>query len=238
MPAEDPVSADQATSELVRSLVAAHERERRRIAQDLHDIVGQALTSVRLHLDLVRRDPSASATVSFEADEAVDLVDIALRQVRDLAFAIRPAIIDDLGLIVAAEALVARQARIGGFVAEFHADGPLPDVGPEAEAACFRTLQEALTNVIRHATATRVDVAVTLEREALVLIVDDDGVGFDASPTIDFGTGRPTLGLRGVRERIAVGGGDLTIRSAPGLGTTLRATFPFAAEPTPARLRA
>ncbi len=97
-PTNDAAAAD----ETIRGLIAAHELERSRLARDLHDVVGQALTAIRLHLDLVRKDESAGRTVRAEAHEAIELVDATLRQVRDLAFEIRPAILDDLGLVAAA----------------------------------------------------------------------------------------------------------------------------------------
>ena len=224
---------DATADETLRSLVASHELERRQIARDLHDVVGQSLTAVRLHLELVRRHPSRATAVATEAGEAIELVDAALRQVRDLAFDIRPAILDDLGLVPACRAWVARQARIGGYAAEFRTEDEIRGSSLEVEAACFRTLQEALTNVSRHAAATRVEVELVAIRDELVLTVRDNGVGFEPGRMVD-APDRTSLGLLGTWERITLAGGTLTIDSAPGRGTALRAMFPLCPEPAEA----
>jgi two-component system sensor histidine kinase UhpB len=221
-----PVEAAANADEAIRGLIAAHELERSRLARDLHDVVGQALTAIRLHLDLIRKDPSG-LMVATEAYEAMELVDATLRQVRDLAFEIRPALLDDLGLVAAARACLTRQARISGFAAQFEADVPDGLLDAEIEAACFRTLQEALTNISRHAAASLVEVSIAVRDGQLVLAVTDDGIGF--SPERVLRSSRPvtpSLGLPGTRERIALVGGELSIESAPGNGTSLRATFP------------
>ena len=212
--------------ESIRALIATHENERRQFARDLHDIVGQALTVISLHLDLIRRESDRSAIVSYEADEAARLVDGTLRQVRDLAFDIRPAILDDLGLIAAARSWVARQARIAGFLPEFHGDLPGGEPHPEITSACFRALQEAMTNVSRHAAASFVAVSIVGSTDELVLTVRDDGVGFDPHR---LALERPdgSLGLLGTRELIVLVGGRLTIESAAGHGTTFQAWFPL-----------
>lgn len=222
-PTNDAAAAD----ETIRGLIAAHELERSRLARDLHDVVGQALTAIRLHLDLVRKDESAGRTVRAEAHEAIELVDATLRQVRDLAFEIRPAILDDLGLVAAARACLTRQARISGFASEFKADVPDSLLDVEIEAACFRTLQEALTNISRHAAASIVEVSITACGNELLLTVDDDGIGFSPERVLRTKRPVPTLGLPGTRERITLVGGDLSIESAPGKGTSLRASFPI-----------
>jgi signal transduction histidine kinase len=221
--------ATTANADAVRMLVAAHEEERQRISRDLHDTVGQALTAIRLHLELIRRDPTRSGSVDLEAAEAIGQVDAALGQVRDLAFEIRPTILDDLGLVAAARSLVMRQARIAGLAAELHADMAGPEPGPAVATACYRTLQEAVTNVSRHASASRLDVTLVDVGTELILTVRDDGVGIDRSGGPDGHAGRMgrSLGLRGIRERITLVGGSLAIESEPGQGTRLRATFPL-----------
>jgi signal transduction histidine kinase len=220
--------------EAIRSLIASHELERRRIARDLHDVVGQALTAVRLHLELIRTDQATTEAIAQETAEALRLVDATLHQVRDLATDIRPSILDDLGLVAAARSWVARVARLAGFVAEFQGDvPPNRDLDPEIATACFRSLQEALTNVVRHARASIVEVRLDVRGDELVLTVRDDGVGFDPTP---FTGRRPrsSLGLIGLWERIALVSGRLTIDSTPGRGTVLRAAFPFPRTDQPA----
>ncbi len=212
--------------ESVRALIASHEDERRLIARELHDVVGQALTAIRLHLDLVQRTPGRAAVVAVEVDEARRLVDSALRQVRELAFDIRPPALDDLGLASAARSWLLRQARISGFDADFQADIPGHEPHPEITSACFRTLQEAVTNISRHAAASTVQVSIVATADELVLTVRDNGVGFEPH-SIRLGRSHRTLGLLGARERVALVGGSLTIESKPSKGTTFRASFPL-----------
>jgi signal transduction histidine kinase len=211
--------------ESIRALIARHDDERRQIARDLHDVVGQALTGIRLHLELIRREPDRIASVAFEAEEATRLVDTTLRQVRDLAFEIRPAALDDLGLEAAARSWVVHQARISGFVADFNAEMPTEEPPPDITAACFRALQEAVTNVSRHASASCVEVSLAAIDDELALTVRDDGVGFELDGT-HRRNGR-ALGLLGARERIALVGGRMTIDSVVAEGTTFQAWFPW-----------
>jgi signal transduction histidine kinase len=225
-PGSDPAPGqDRTHDEIVRELINAHELERRRIARDVHDVVGQALTAVRIQLEQIRRAPERSS-VALEAQRAITTLDRALRDVRDLAFDIRPQILDDLGLVAACRWLVGRQARTVGYRAAFDAGrvpGPLP---VEVEAACFRTLQEALTNVARHAQAARVTVTLAQRDQELVLSVGDDGVGFDARRLRHRRRG-PSLGLVGITERVALVGGSVDVASRVGSGTMLIARFPI-----------
>lgn len=179
------------------------------------------------------REAGRPAIVSFEAAEAAELVDRTLSQVRDLAFAIRPALLEDLGLVAAARSWVAYQARISGFSARFHADMLVDDPPPEIASACFRALQEAVTNVSRHAAASLVEVSLIASGNELVLTVRDDGVGFE--PQITLRNPHQSLGLLGTAERIALVGGGMTIESTRVTGTTFRACFPrLSVEPTEA----
>lgn len=211
--------------DVIRDLVTAQELERRRIARELHDVVGQALTAVKLNLQTLRRhsdDSPADAVLSL----SIALVDEAMRDVRDFAFDLRPAILDDLGLVAAASWYVSRQARIVGYESRFQADQIKRAVGVEIEAACFRTLQEALTNVARHAQARHVSVELLQAADALILVVEDDGVGFDVPRAWKRAGLHPTLGLLGISERVGLVGGTLEVVSRPGRGTTIRVRFP------------
>jgi two-component system sensor histidine kinase UhpB len=224
-PGSDTAAGDERTNdEIIRDLISAHELERQRIARDVHDVVGQALTAVRIHLERIRRTPDSTA-VAPEAQRAITTVDRALRDVRDLAFDIRPQILDDLGLVAACRWLVGRQARSVGYRASFdigRVPGPLPVA---VEAACFRTLQEALTNIARHAHATRVTVSLARRDQELVLSIGDDGVGFDSRRLRRRRHGA-SLGLVGITERVALVGGSVDVASRAGSGTMLIARFP------------
>ena len=149
-----------------------------------------------------------------------------MRDVRDVAIDLRPSVLDDLGLVAAARWYVSRQARIAGYRASFAADATPLRLDGEVESACFRALQEALTNVARHASATRVRVELRRDHGSVELLVTDDGVGFDVSRVRRRNGRRPTLGLSGMAERVHLVGGSVDIRSAPGSGTRVRASFP------------
>lgn len=220
-----PVADRPDGDSVIRGLVAGQELERRRIARDLHDVVGQALTAVKLNLEALRRDLGTSSSEQ-EFRESIEMVDQAMRDVRDIAFDLRPAILDDLGLVAASRWYLARQARIIGYRSSFHADAIRPGIGVEVEAACFRTLQEALTNVARHAKADEVHVRLIDTSDELVLLIEDDGVGFDPGRRRRQADRFPTLGLIGASERVTLIGGTLEVKSQPGQGTSLRATFP------------
>ena len=209
----------------VRDLVADQERERRRIARDLHDVVGQTLTAVKLDLERTRRDPDP-ANVDANLRRGIAMVEQAMRDVRDIAFDIRPAILDDLGLVAAVRWYLERQSRIVGYRCTFQTNDVRANQGVEVEAACFRTLQALLTNVARHAQASHVHVELAQTADALTLLVADDGVGFDALERLRRPVSAPTLGLLGAAERIALVGGSFEIDSRPGEGTQARARFP------------
>jgi signal transduction histidine kinase len=209
----------------IRALVTAHEQERRRIARDLHDVVGQALTVVKLNLESLRRETSGRPT---DADlrRSIAVVDQAMRDVRDVAIDLRPAILDDLGLVAALRWYLSRQGRLVGYRTNFAADSIPLGLDDEVESACFRALQEALTNVARHARATRVGVELRQTTDEIVLVVVDNGVGFDVLRSRRRATKRPTLGLAGMSERVCTIGGSIEITSAPGRGTRICARFP------------
>jgi len=209
----------------IRALVAAQEQERRRIARDLHDVIGQALTVVKLNLETLRRDAVGRPTDG-ELRRSIAIVDQAMRDIRDVAIDLRPAILDDLGLVAAARWYLSRQGRIAGYRTSFAADPILLDLDDEIESACFRVLQEALTNVARHARATRVRVEVRRTPDEILLVVEDDGIGFEVLRSRRRQGRRPTLGLTGMSERVCSIGGSIDISSTLGGGTHIRARFP------------
>lgn len=209
---------------LSHRLIEVQETERRAIAGELHDEIGQALTLVKMNLQALQ-DAQTDSTTAVALFESVGIVEQALQQVRDLSLDLRPSLLDDLGLIAALRWYGARQARHAGV--SFHFTGRLPDERLPAmlETTCFRVAQEALTNVVRHAQAQHVWVDVLLQDETLQLTIRDDGVGFDphiAHIRARYGN---SFGLLGMRERVAIAGGTISMISRPGQGTTVIACF-------------
>lgn len=217
-----------------RRLVDAQESERKKIARELHDEIGQILTAVRLGLHAVKRTSESSASLS-RIDETVVIVDEALERVRELSLEIRPAMLDDLGLVAALRWYLNRfceRAGIGGRVhADFADESRLPH---KLEIACFRIVQEALTNVARHADASVVDIDMKRSNRELRLSVVDDGKGFDVDKLLASFSSK-SFGLHGMEERALDVGGEIEIRSSPGEGTELCATFPLRQRTKPRR---
>ncbi|NOK61112.1 MAG: hypothetical protein GFH27_549307n95 [Chloroflexi bacterium AL-W] len=211
---------------LSHRLIEVQESERRAIAGELHDEIGQALTLVKMNLQAVQEAQDSTSTAP-SLSESIGIVEQALQQVRDLSLDLRPSLLDDLGLIAALRWYGARQARLAGI--SFHFTGHLPEerLPTMLETTCFRVAQEALTNVVRHAQAQHVWVHVYIQDTALQLTIRDDGVGFDphtAQTRAQYGN---SFGLLGMRERVAIAGGTLHITSACGEGTTVMALFPM-----------
>jgi two-component system sensor histidine kinase UhpB len=222
--------ADRASAErrsLAAAILLAQEQERRRVAEDLHDgpvqqLVGLGLTLDALGAELRARDPGAAAGVARAAAAARDSVKALRRAIFDL----HPMALEELGFAAATRALVQRLewrgARVSLDLAA--ADG----LSETHRTVAFRIVQEAIANVVRHAEPTRVAITARAEDDRLVIEVADDGRGFDlarARPRIQGGH----LGLAAMNERAALAGGEMTISSAPGQGTTLRLVLPAAA---------
>jgi signal transduction histidine kinase len=200
---------------LSRKLIEAQEAERRTIARELHDDFGQVLTAIRLNLQKGGRDHS----------ESIQLVDEAIGRMRELAHALRPSILDDLGLPAALRWYVPREAKRAGLEARLEV-ADLPRLPAVLETTCFRLVQEALTNVARHAQARRVQVELAMRDRSLLLTVRDDGKGFDARAARRRAARGDSQGLLGMKERVSLVGGELEIDSPPGRGTSVHARLP------------
>ncbi|TDH59163.1 hypothetical protein E2C06_28715 [Dankookia rubra] len=212
--------AEERAALLLRRTVEQQEAERLRIARDLHDSLGQHLTLLHLELGGLATDPVPAARIARLQAIARAISEEANR----LAVEIRPTAIDDLGLDTALRQLVEDWGTRTGLESEIHmrmhpARLPLP-----VETTLYRILQEALSNVVRHAGATRVGVTIESTRHQLRMVIEDDGVGMQPGARR---AGPPPLGLRGIRERLALLGGSLEIESGPGSGTTLLIGVPL-----------
>jgi signal transduction histidine kinase len=207
--------------------MSAQEQERRRIARELHDEIGQALTAVKINLEGVKDQPEASSARA-KLEDSIALTGRTLQQVRDLSLDLRPSLLDDLGLVAALRWYLERQAQRTGFAGQLIAEDAQGRLSPELETVCFRVAQEALTNVARHAHAAQVQVELRAHQGSMELIVRDDGVGFDVPAARDRATRGTSLGLLGMQERVTLAGGRIEITSAFGQRTEVRAWFPLA----------
>src|ERR1043166_8909484 len=210
---------------LSRRLVAAQETERRRIARELHDEIGQALTVAQMNLQTVLR--SGAGVMTPRVAESLEVIDRVQKQVHDISLNLRPSILDDLGLEPALRWDIGRQAALAGLHAEFTADPLEHRLGPMIENECFRIAQEALTNVVRHAKARTVTVKLSTQDRRLCLSVRDDGIGFDVATVREQAVRGASLGLLSMEERATLAGGGLEFKSAPGKGTEVHAWFPL-----------
>jgi signal transduction histidine kinase len=206
----------------LQRVVSAQELERQRLARELHDETGQALTSILLGLRGLEEAKDADA-LRAAIGEVRDLVRSTLQDVRRLAVELRPKALDDFGLVAALERLTESFAEQTGIAVEFAPNLPgdrrLP---PEVETALYRLVQESLTNVVKHARARSVSIVLTHRHGFVSVVVEDDGVGFE--PGREKGDG---LGLLGMQERVGLLGGRVAIESRPGAGTTFVAEVPL-----------
>ena len=211
---------------LRRELAEAEEAERRRIARELHDQLGQHLTAITWGLDEARRltlaDVDAHSRLAARLGQLQELASAMTRDAHYLALELRPAELDDVGLESALATYVAQWSARYDVPADVAVTGlterPIP---AEVSVALYRIVQEALTNVAKHAQARQVSVIVEKPDGEVRLIVEDDGRGFDVPTTLARARAERRLGLAGMRERAALAGGTLTVESAPGRGTTL-----------------
>jgi two-component system sensor histidine kinase UhpB len=207
--------------------MSAQEDERRRIARDLHDEIGQGLTSVLVGLRTVEESPTFAAAKD-QARELRRLGGQIHDDVRRLARGLRPSILDDLGLEEALRRYAEDYQQMHGISAVVHSSGSaLARLPEEVETALYRIAQEALTNTAKHAAAGCVQIVVTRDPSFVQLTVADDGCGFEpetmpARPTPD-----GSFGLPGMRERAALLNGSLILESAPGQGTTITVRIPL-----------
>jgi two-component system sensor histidine kinase UhpB len=209
-------------------VLTAHEAERKRIARELHDDTAQALTSILVRLRLLERS-SNDEDVLRNAEELRDLTSSALDSVRRMAMDLRPASLDDLGLVPALEAYVERYCDNWPVRASVSAAGIRRRLPRDAELVLYRVVQEALTNIAKHASAKTARVRLSRRRNQVTLVVEDDGKGFEPeSVQRSPGSG---LGLFGMRERLALVGGDVRIESERGRGTRITARLPLAGQP-------
>jgi signal transduction histidine kinase/ligand-binding sensor domain-containing protein len=225
---EELQAAFERLQALTRRLEAAKEEERKAIARELHDEMGQLLTAAKINIQLLQKlGPDGGAPQRLA--DTVGLLDRMIKLVRALSFELRPPLMDELGLVAALRGHLAAQADRTGLEVTFSDDG-LPDRLPaELEIAAFRIVQEAMTNVVRHAGAARVAVRLRAADGRLRIEVEDDGQGFDPDAAAAAASGGEHFGITGMRERAEALGGRVTLSSARGRGTAIRAELPWSA---------
>jgi PAS domain S-box-containing protein len=224
-------AAEADRRELLRRLGTAQEDERRRIARDLHDQMGQLLTALGLGLKAVEDASPDPSSVRPHLVRLRELTDMIGREVHHLAVELRPTALDDLGLQTALATYAEAWSERSGVEVDFQAVGLDTGRLPEpVETALYRVVQEALTNVLRHAKARRVSLVLQRFPDQVVAVVEDDGVGFDAESVTAPAEDGGRLGVLGMQERMALVGGTLTVESATGGGTTVIARVPLTAD--------
>lgn len=210
---------------LLDRLLSAQEDERRRIAADLHDGLGQNLTTMLLRLSVIT-ESAATDAVRENAAALREIASTSLAEIRELVRETRPPALDDLGLAAALERQLADVAAATGLAATLSwPDGDSRRFAPEIETAVYRVVQEAVTNAVRHAAAGHIEVRVAATDETLTVEVQDDGRGFDVRAALQ--PARQPFGLLGMRERVAVCGGSVDVTSEPGRGTVVTARVPL-----------
>ncbi len=211
---------------LAARLQAIREEERTRIAREIHDELGQALTALKLDLAWLGKQShkSTSTTGEFRAvDQSITKrIDETMQIVRRIASELRPSVLDQLGLEAAIEDLVHDTTRRTGIAVKLDVAQEFPKLPDKIASHAFRIIQEALTNVTRHAKATRVDVSIRRAGKAIILGVADNGIGFAPNSL----SGLRSLGLVGMRERAVACGGMLMVQGKPGEGTSIVVTIP------------
>lgn len=204
-------------------LVAAQERERTLISRELHDVLGQTLTGMVIHLHAARKATDPQAATAF-TDTAMQMAQEAVQQVKTLSFSLRPAQLDLLGLVAAVRSALQRLADPAGVRVSMTTRGTEPDKLSETASVAVRLVQEAVTNTLRHAEATRISVRLRfLPGDRIALMIADNGKGFDKDFILDGQPSEKNLGVYGMIERTELAGGRLAIRTRPGHGVAIRA---------------
>jgi PAS domain S-box-containing protein len=207
---------------LSRRRVKVQEEERRHLARELHDEIGQALTAAKINLQAAMEEPDQAK--SKRIHETTAILERLLGQVRQISLNLRPSTLDDLGLVPALRSLLDEQGRRASVAVRFSAKNMPENLDPEIQTTCFRIAQEAITNAVRHARATQIRVELSQENGNLRLQIRDNGTGFDAESAQAQTIG---LGLVGMKERAALVGGRTRIMASRGKGATVDVTLPL-----------
>jgi PAS domain S-box-containing protein len=210
---------------LSHRLLETQENERRAVARELHDEVGQILTALKIDLQVIRRD-QASHDFAVRLDDNIAMLNECLQRVRDLSLDLRPSILDDLGIVAALRWQLERLQQRAGFQGHLTVEHIPERCEPNVETACFRVAREALTNIAKHAKAHIVEMNLAFSNEELILSIHDDGIGFDSGMVLEEVARGKSFGILGMQERIALLGGKFEISSSVGKGTSIGVRLP------------
>lgn len=212
---------------LSRQIVNAQEKERQRVSRELHDEAGQALTALKISLEMIVGSWSdIPEFVGEQMKEAIEMTDHTMEQIRLLAHDLRPPVLDTFGLSTSVEGLARDFGRRAGLDTDLRSE-PLPELPDAVAISFYRFVQEALTNVARHANASQVSIELRRDHDKIILSVEDDGRGFDVDEVIQASGKRTGIGLVGMQDRFELLKGWIEIDSKPGQGTTVRAYVPY-----------
>jgi signal transduction histidine kinase len=215
------------TVELARlsaRMVEQHEEERRRLSRELHDETAQVFSAVKMELGVLREKVQPEQAIRL--DQVQELIDTGIRSIRNVTNDLRPSLLDDLGLLPALRSLVADFTERSGIRAGLAAPSVMPPLSREAELALFRALQEALSNVLRHADARSVDIGISINAQGILLQVSDDGRGPPPGLSSERLELQGHMGLAGMRERITALGGTVRLHGRGGAGALLEVLVP------------
>ncbi len=219
---------EELRARLLERVISAQEEERRRVARELHDETGQALTGIVMGLEAAEealaREPEAARQ---RLERAKSLAAQSAEAIRRLVVDLRPPALDNLGLVPAVRAFAESHLGEKGIRLELTTSGLKGRLPPPVEICIFRVVQEAVTNIVRHSGARSARIQIEREHARVSLVVEDDGLGFDVAAVMGSGDRARALGLAGMEERVALLGGELVVESAPGQGTRIRAEIPL-----------
>ncbi len=220
------VEAQNLMKTLSRSLIKVQELERRNIARELHDEIGQSLTAIKIDMLNIMQN-TKSTRILTRLKDSIQLVEESLNEVRELSLKLRPSILDDLGLLPAIRWYVDRQSQRSGIKGKVITKQIEETLSPELQITCYRIVQEAITNIIRHADAGSFTVEITKKSDDLHLWIIDDGIGYDVTSARKKAISGQSIGVLGMQERAELVGGWLDIYSTPKKGTKVYAILPL-----------
>ncbi len=223
------LKSQQETLKLLSSeVIRAQEAERKRIGRELHDEIGQALTAISLNLEMIKnRNKEQDATLNRRISDCEGLVEKTIEDIHRFSYELRPSILDDLGLLPAIRSHARSFKERTGISVNIQGTQSVEQLDAEMKTVLYRVLQEGLNNVVKHANANSIEIDLKKEERAISLTIVDDGSGFDPDELADIKPGSGGLGLRGIRERLELVGGNFNLESNLGSGTVLRVWIPY-----------